>query len=84
VELLTTAEAARRIGLSPRSIRSLVVSGKLAAYFLGPNGGVIRFSPDDLEAYQKSTRKLGSRGSLRPKALDRPDSGKSKRKAGGK
>ncbi len=58
---LTTAEAAKALGMTAHSIRKLVADGKLAVHYLGPNGGMIRFTEADLELYLESCRVFGSR-----------------------
>lgn len=70
--LMTTEEAAERVGMSPRSIRYLVADGRLKARYLGPRGGIVRFTEEDLMAYLDSSGKHGSRGSPRPAASRRP------------
>ena len=61
MELLTTVEAAKRIGLSPRSLATLVADGKVKAMRLGPKGGRVRFTPQALEEYLKASEAFGSR-----------------------
>jgi excisionase family DNA binding protein len=46
--LLTTAETAARLGLSPHTIRSWVRSGKLPGIYLTERS--LRFRPEDVEA----------------------------------
>lgn len=71
MELLTTEQAAERLGLSPRSIRALVAAGKLAVHRLGPRGGIVRFSPEDLDEYVRRTRQYGPRSVHSPKPSHR-------------
>jgi excisionase family DNA binding protein len=65
VELLTTRQAAERLGLSPRSISTMAASGKLAAYRLGTNSGTVRFSREDLDAYSALKAKEGRLSEVR-------------------
>lgn len=58
---LKTSEAAAMLGMTPRSVQILVKSGKIAVHYLGPSGGMVRFTEEDLETYLLSTRKYGSR-----------------------
>lgn len=66
MELLTTKQAGERIGLSPRSIAMLVAAGKIRCLRMGPRGGMVRFTPEDLEAYLKACQVFGSRALPRP------------------
>lgn len=70
--LLTTEEAAERIGLSTRSIRALVAAGKLKACYLGPKGGMVRFTQQALDEYRDASAAYGSRDSRRPASSRRP------------
>ena len=70
MELLTTVEAAERIGLSAKSLRSLVVRGEIAVYRLGPGGGKVRFTQQDLLDYEERCRKFGPREAPRPTISD--------------
>ena len=65
MELLTTDEAAKRIGLSARSVATLVADGKIKAVRLGPKGGRVRFTPQALEDYLRGAEAYGSRGARR-------------------
>ncbi len=65
---LTTAEAAKVLGMGPHAVRMLVRDGKLAVHYLGPKGGLIRFTEADLELYLESCRSFGSRAASHPKA----------------
>lgn len=62
--LLTIDEAAEYLELSIRSIRRLVDEGKVAVFRIGPGRRLLRFSPEDLEAYLEGCRTFGS--------IDRP------------
>ncbi len=68
---LTTYQAANVLGMGPHAIRKLVKDGRLAVHYLGPKGGLIRFTEADLSAYLESCRSFGSRAALRPKASRR-------------
>lgn len=50
---LTAAELARRLRLSPRTVRTLLATGAIASYMIG---GSRRISPADLDAYLASCR----------------------------
>ena len=51
MQLLSVAEAAKRLNVSVRTVRNLVVSGKLAHYRIGAGRGVIRISQAALESH---------------------------------
>jgi excisionase family DNA binding protein len=55
VKLLTTPEAAARLGVSKRTIQELVTERKLGFIKFGRN---IRFSPADIERFIESHRTL--------------------------
>lgn len=46
--LLTSAEVARRVGVSRQTVRNWAVSGELAAIRL-PGRGLLRFDPADVD-----------------------------------
>lgn len=48
IEWMNTSEAARRLGVTPRTLYGFIDSGELAAYRFGR---VIRLREDDLEAF---------------------------------
>jgi excisionase family DNA binding protein len=50
---LSTSEAARRLGMTPRTIYRFIDAGDLAAYRFGR---VIRVRSDDLDAFIESCR----------------------------
>jgi excisionase family DNA binding protein len=50
---ISTTEAARRLGLTPRTIYRLIDTGDLVAYRFGR---VIRVRPDDLDAFIEASR----------------------------
>src|SRR5262245_56368078 len=77
VELMTIEEAAERIGLSPRSLRRLLDEGRAAVHRIGPRGGRVRFSPEDLDAYVRSTRQYGPWREPSPKPPKRRYPGRS-------
>lgn len=55
MELLTTKQAAVRLGLSARSISTMAAAGKIRCVRMGPKGGMVRFTPEDLDAYSART-----------------------------
>lgn len=57
--LLTYREAAERLGLCRHSVMSLVKAGKITVHRIGPNGGRVRFTPEDLDRYLERCRKVG-------------------------
>ncbi|MFO0892417.1 MAG: helix-turn-helix domain-containing protein [Isosphaeraceae bacterium] len=59
--LLTYREAAARIGLSIPSLTRLVKAGKIPSHRIGPAGGCVRFSPEDLDRYLERCRKVGAK-----------------------
>ena len=60
--LLTAADAARRLGVSAAELDGLVKSGALKAFRIG--GELLRFHPDDLEAF-RSRRSIPAKSSRR-------------------
>ncbi len=71
-QYLKIAEAAALLGMTPRAVSRLVADGRIAVHYLGPRGGMVRFTEPDLEAYLESCRVFGpkaqSRVASRPKA----------------
>lgn len=53
--LLTVAEAADRLGVSPRTVYRLCDEGKLPHQHLGSGRGTIRIRPEDLAAFERRT-----------------------------
>lgn len=53
-DLVSTAEAATRLGISPREIRQLAQRGRLPAQRIGAR--TLAFDPADLDAYQRDPR----------------------------
>jgi len=53
VEWLSTQEAARRLGITPRTLYRFIDLGDLSAYRLGR---VIRLKADDVDAFIESSR----------------------------
>lgn len=51
--MLRAAEAAERLGLSPRTIYALAAAGELPCYRFG---AAVRFDPADLDAYKLKCR----------------------------
>lgn len=63
-KLLTSSEAARRLGISEQELARIVQAGQLKAIRLG--GELVRFHPDDVDTWRPpSTPTL-------PRAPDRP------------
>ena len=54
--MLDTNDAATFLNISRSEVYALIRAGKLAHYRLGSNGGAIRFTEKDLQAYVKSCR----------------------------
>ena len=54
--MLTPAEAAGLLGLSPRAVYDLIAAGLLPCYRMGAGRGAIRLEPADVEAYKASCR----------------------------
>jgi excisionase family DNA binding protein len=50
-DLLTVAQAAERLGVSPRTLYRLCEEGKLAHQHIGSGRGTIRIRPEDLGAF---------------------------------
>lgn len=59
MRLMSIEDAATELQISIRSMRQLVADGKIAVYRIGPGGGRVRFSQEDLESYQRSCRIFG-------------------------
>ena len=53
LEWLSTAEAAKRLGITPRTLYRFIDEGQLAAYRFGR---VIRLKQDDVDAYIDNCR----------------------------
>lgn len=66
MELLTTKQAAERLGMSARSVSTMAASGKIRCVRIGPKGGMVRFIQEDLDAYLESCRVFGSLSRPRP------------------
>lgn len=69
-KLLTSAEAARRLGISERELDRLVQGGELSALRLG--GELVRFHPDDVDAWRPSATATPPRDPVRPKPASGP------------
>jgi excisionase family DNA binding protein len=54
--VLRVAEAADRLGLSPSSLYAMAAAGKIGCHRVGPSGGAIRFTEEQLAAYLAATR----------------------------
>lgn len=54
--LLRVSEAARRLAISSASVYELIQKGSLPCHRVGPRGGAIRISMDDLERYLQHCR----------------------------
>lgn len=55
-EFLTVDQAAEQLGLSRNAVYAEVRSGRLPARRLGPKGGKIRLTADDLACYLAACR----------------------------
>ncbi len=53
IEWMNTSEAARRLGVTPRTLYSFIDSGQLAAYRFGR---VIRLREEDVETFIEKCR----------------------------
>ncbi len=70
---LSTAEAARRLGITSRTLYRLIDEGQLPAYKFGR---VIRLREGDVEAFIEASRvEPGSLGHLYPEPAQRSDEG---------
>ncbi len=68
---LSTAEAARRLGITSRTLYRLIDEGRLPAYKFGR---VIRLQEDDVGAFIEASRvEPGSLGHLYPEPAQRGD-----------
>lgn len=54
--LLRVSEVARRLHISPASVYQLIQKGTLPCHRVGPNGGAIRVSVEDLERFLTGCR----------------------------
>ena len=54
---LSIEEVCRLVGLGRSSVYRLIRSNKLQCHRLGPKGGRFRFTPQQVDAYLKSTIK---------------------------
>jgi excisionase family DNA binding protein len=68
--LLTTAEAAKRLHVHPRTVQRLVERGQLAAVHLG---GAVRYDPRDLDGLIAGNKQRHE--SSRPRHVERPRRG---------
>lgn len=60
--LLTVEEAAGVVGISKRSMETLIGAGEIRVMDVGPNGGLRRIHPDALKAYMRNcTRRRAGR-----------------------
>jgi excisionase family DNA binding protein len=57
--LLTVAEAAARLGVSPRTLYRLCEEGKLPHQHIGSGRGTIRIRPEDVVALERKTTEHG-------------------------
>jgi excisionase family DNA binding protein len=72
--LLTTAEAAKRLHVHPRTVQRLVERGQLVAVHLG---GAVRYDPDDLDGLIADNKQRHE--SSTPLHLERPKRGRGER-----
>jgi excisionase family DNA binding protein len=70
IELLTTKQAAKRLGLSARSVRLLVGAGKLPVHRFGPKDGMVRFDPEELDEFLNEAREGRAAESANPESRD--------------
>ena len=54
-KLVTLAEAARRLDLSPADVEGMIRAGKLSAFRLG--GDILRFRSSDVDALRKTAER---------------------------
>jgi excisionase family DNA binding protein len=51
-ELISTAQAARRLGVSPNTIRNYVADGQLTAIRVGPK--LLKFDADEVDSLRQT------------------------------
>lgn len=56
--MLNSAEVAGMLGVTMETVYKLCKRGRIAHYRFGPDGGAIRFKPEDVEAYIVSCRRV--------------------------
>ncbi len=70
IRWLSTAEAAKELGITSRTLYRFIDEGQITAYRLGR---VIRLQETDVEAFIEASRiKPGSLEHLYPEAVERP------------
>jgi excisionase family DNA binding protein len=57
MQFYTVAEVSSRLRISPSAVYELIHKGTLPCHRVGPRGGAIRVSDDDLEAYVHGCRR---------------------------
>lgn len=57
--MLTAAEVAAKLGISPRAVYD-IPERRLPRYRFGAGGGAVRFAPEDVEAYRASCRSIAT------------------------
>lgn len=55
IKPLTVADAAVALGVSAKTVREMIASGKLVPNRIGNGRGTLRFSPAEIERYLAST-----------------------------
>ncbi len=67
VNLLTVETVADRLSCARSTVYSLLSSGKLSGFRIGPNHGGVRISEDDLLTYLESCRVAAKKGDVERK-----------------
>lgn len=65
-EWLTVPEAAERLGISANTVYLEIASGRLPCLRVGPKGGKIRLTEEDLAVYLEACRRAPLAGHGRP------------------
>ncbi len=63
--MMKIAAAAEFLGMTPRAVSRLVADGRIAVHYIGPRGGMVRFTEPDLEDYLASCRVFGAKAVAR-------------------
>lgn len=64
--MMTVREVAERLRCAASTVYQLVDSGKLGAFHIGPNGGTIRVSEEQLQQYLEECRALPKQSVHKP------------------